>query len=81
MVVVCRIVQEKNNWYRLQRAIEIVLTTGKPTSASAVAEDEQHGLYDFRPYFLFRPRIELFRRIDARVEQMVCPCSTSDCAA
>lgn len=68
----CRIQAEKNNWYRLQRAIEIVLVTGRPTAASAwSAANPSATLYDYRPFFLFRPRIETFRRIDERVEHMV----------
>ena len=27
--------------------------------------------YDFRPFFLVRPRLEVFKRIDERVECMV----------
>lgn len=63
--------QERNNWYRLQRALEIVLMTGQPTGASAAAATPSTSTYDFRAFFLHRPRLEVFRRIDERVEHMV----------
>eukprot|EP00892_Ulva_mutabilis_P001173 jgi/Ulvmu1/11056/UM007_0238.1 len=66
-----RVAQERNNWYRLQRSLEIVLATGRPTSASAAATAPCTATYDFRPFFLHRPRLEVFRRIDERVEHMV----------
>lgn len=78
--VSCRIEAEKNNWYRLQRAVEIVLVTGQPTAASAVSAAASDVPYDYRTFFLFRPRIETFRRIDARVEQMVCSLSMHMCS-
>lgn len=67
----CRVALERNNWYRLQRALEIVLVTGQPTAASAAGAAPAAALYDFRPFFLHRPRLEVFRRIDERVEHMV----------
>jgi tRNA A37 N6-isopentenylltransferase MiaA len=71
----CRIGAERNNWYRLTRAVEVLLHTGKPLGESHMAlQRGWHELrYDFRPFFLTRPRLEVFRRIDGRVERMVRP--------
>ena len=69
----CRIAQERNNWYRLTRALEVVLHTGKPLAESRMQlETGLEGLqYDYRPFFLTRPRMTAFKRIDERVERMV----------
>jgi tRNA dimethylallyltransferase len=52
------------------RVLEIVMATGQPRSqlnldTSAPLE------YDFRCFFLDRPRVNLYRRIDLRCEQML----------
>ena len=72
----CRVAEERNNWYRLSRAVEILLATDQPIAASrpdggqALADLD----YDFRPFFLTRPRLEVFARVDERVERMVRTC-------
>lgn len=59
-----------NNWYRLRRAVEVVRATGRPMEDAAI--DASADLdYDFRCFFLHRPRVDLFRRIDRRCEEMV----------
>lgn len=59
------------NWYRLNRVLEILLSTGRPLGELNL--DAEAPLdYDFRCFFLNRSRLELYRRIDARVEAMVC---------
>ena len=70
----CRVRAETNNWYRLERAIQILLRTGAPTAASHMQLKRPWSElpYDFRPFFITRPRLEVFRRIDERVERMVC---------
>lgn len=75
-----RIGEERNNWYRLKRAIEVVLRTGKPLADSSMPllTRWMNLKYDFRPFFLTRPRLDIFRRIDERVERMVCYPSFSD---
>ena len=69
----CRVAAERNNWYRLKRAVEILLRTRKPLAESQMALQTPWSelQYDFRPFFLTRPRLEVFARIDARVERMV----------
>jgi hypothetical protein len=47
--------------------------TGRPTADAVAAGAPTDAAYDFRPFFLYRPRIEMFRRIDERVEHMVHP--------
>ena len=65
---------ESNNWYRLKRALVIVLETGTTMAKSAMPldRDPEDLDYDFRPFFLFKPRLEIYSRIDERVESMVC---------
>ena len=59
------------NWYRLNRVLEILVSTGRPLGELNL--DVEAPLdYDFRCFFLNRSRLELYRRIDARVESMVC---------
>ncbi|GAB5365370.1 hypothetical protein AAMO2058_001052000 [Amorphochlora amoebiformis] len=71
-----------NHWYRLKRALEVYYTEGKPLShyerpngkgmtASQLQAFLDNCPYDYRCYFLTRPRDELFRAIDARCEEMV----------
>ena len=69
----CRVAAERNNWYRLKRAVEILLRTRKPLAESQMALQTPWSelQYDFRPFFLTRPRLEVFARIDERVERMV----------
>ena len=65
-----RLEGEPNNYYRLLRVYEIVLETGQPLAQLDASVDAEPD-YDFRCFFLNRPRMELYRRIDARCEQML----------
>ena len=61
---------EPNNQYRLERVLTIILSTGKPLAEmnhDRLAEPD----YDFRCFFLTRPRVELYDRIGHRCELMV----------
>lgn len=67
---VCRLRHEVNNEYRLLRMVEILLSSGRPLSE--LNHDRSANLdYDFRCFFLNRPRLELYDRIGLRCEQMV----------
>ena len=66
-----RLSKESNNYYRLQRVVNILLQSPGSTLAELKAAEGGCLDYDFRCYFLSRPRVELYRRIDARVEDMV----------
>ena len=60
----------QNDWYRAERALEVVMSTGKPvTEFGAPCGGEEK--YDFVCVALSSPRVRLYRRIDARVEEMV----------
>lgn len=75
----------RNNWYRLRRSLEIIKSSGLPPSAFQVPYDsfrgrqtclkEEHndkGLdYDFICFFLSTQRIDLYRSIDLRCEEML----------
>jgi tRNA dimethylallyltransferase len=59
----------ENDIYRLTRALEVYESSGKPLSFFAVP-DQPRKKYRFLLIGLYRPRAELYRRIDARVETM-----------
>lgn len=59
-----------NNYYRLLRVLEILLATGRPRSELNL-DTAAPLTYDFRCFFLDRPRAELYRRIDMRCEEML----------
>ncbi|KAK9833352.1 hypothetical protein WJX84_005140 [Apatococcus fuscideae] len=65
-----RLAGEPNNFYRLLRVYEILLDTGQPLAQLDLSKEAELD-YDFRCFFLNRPRMELYRRIDARCEQML----------
>jgi len=58
-----------NDVYRLTRAVEILRATGRPMADFAPSSSPRGG-YRFLPVELSRPREELSRRIDARVDAM-----------
>jgi tRNA dimethylallyltransferase len=58
-----------NDLYRLTRALEVLRLSGKPLSAFAVP-DRLRLDYDFLVIGLERPRDELYRRVNRRVELM-----------
>jgi len=58
----------ENDWYRLTRAYEIVRASGQ--SVKTFAREHPEARFDFRCFFLSSPRVELYRKIDARVEGM-----------
>ncbi|KAK9829894.1 hypothetical protein WJX72_008519 [[Myrmecia] bisecta] len=61
---------EPNNYYRLGRVLEVVLRTGLPMADMAL--DATAPLdYDFRCFFLNRPRLQLYDRIALRCESML----------
>ncbi|XP_021719208.1 tRNA dimethylallyltransferase 9-like [Chenopodium quinoa] len=84
-----------NNWYRLQRSLEIIKSSGSPPSAfqmpydsykeklNLAATDDCQNMdgmqggqlkeleYDFICFFLSGPRLNLYRSIDLRCEEML----------
>uniref|UniRef100_A0A803LVN7 Uncharacterized protein n=1 Tax=Chenopodium quinoa TaxID=63459 RepID=A0A803LVN7_CHEQI len=84
-----------NNWYRLQRSLEIIKSCGSPPSAfqmpydsykeklNLAATDDCQNMdgmqggqfkeleYDFICFFLSGPRLNLYRSIDLRCEEML----------
>jgi tRNA dimethylallyltransferase len=63
----------RNDWYRLMRALTIARQTSKPLADFERSDQSAqiHELYDLRPFFLYAPRDQLGRRIDARCERML----------
>ena len=59
-----------NNNYRLRRVMEILVQTGRPLKQLDLDITAQLD-YDFRCFFLNRPRVQLFRRIDQRCCDML----------
>jgi tRNA dimethylallyltransferase len=60
-----------NDRQRIVRALEVFRVTGKPLSHWQAGHGFREPLYRALKLFLFRPREELYRRIDARVETMM----------
>jgi len=68
-----------NDWYRLERALEVTLMTSPPSSSSSSSSSSFTGVrsqplsskYDFRCFFLIAPREELCHTIDQRCLQMI----------
>lgn len=57
------------DWSRVQRALEVRLQTGRPLSAQQPARPAPHAVAArIRVCALHPPRMELYRRIDARTE-------------
>lgn len=61
---------EPNNRYRLLRVLEVVLMAGGRAMTELDHDRAAPPDYDFRRFFLTRPREELYRRIDARCERI-----------
>ena len=55
--------------YRICRALEVFLTSGRPLSSFSLPAELRSG-YDFCTIILQRDKADLYARIDARVEQM-----------
>lgn len=70
----------RNDWYRLERALEICESTGSAMTELPLqggAPQTHYGSdaldYDFRCVFLYDDRVALNRRIDERCEDMILP--------
>ncbi|PRW59253.1 tRNA dimethylallyltransferase 9 [Chlorella sorokiniana] len=70
---------ERNNQYRLLRVVDILLQTGGRTLAELDLDAQRPTDYDCRCFFLHRPRAELYRRIDGRVEEMMAGGLLTEC--
>jgi tRNA dimethylallyltransferase len=66
-----RVAAERNNWYRLQRVLQVLLQNGGRPLAEHDIDTTRPLDYDFRCFFLHAPRIPLYDRISDRVEEMV----------
>ena len=55
---------------RIIRALEVYKLTGEPISHRQLQFDEEHDAEECKVFVLARPRPQLHRRIDARVESM-----------
>ena len=64
-------VQERNNWYRMGRVVDILLQRPGMTLRELDRDAQGDGKFDFRCFFLVRDREALYRRIDYRVELMM----------
>ena len=61
----------KNDRQKVIRALEIITLTGEKVSALKWKQSEPLGDYDYRSWFLFRPRPVLYHRINERCEKML----------
>lgn len=66
----------RNDWYRLERAFEVVSSTGLPLSCFLAGGEASTSPplppFDFRCFTLDPPRVPLYRRLDARCASMLC---------
>ncbi|SHK27793.1 tRNA dimethylallyltransferase [Desulfatibacillum alkenivorans DSM 16219] len=60
-----------NDAYRITRALEICILTGKPASAQQAAHGFEESPYDVLFFCLHRDRKILYQRTDQRVDQML----------
>lgn len=60
-----------NDKQKIVRALEIIALTGKKVSKHAWKDREIPLNYDFRCWFLFRPREHLYNRIEKRCDKML----------
>lgn len=56
---------------KIVRALEIMILTGKPVSRLSWSDRQRPQNYDFRCWFLCRPKESLYRRIDVRCDKML----------
>lgn len=61
----------KNDKQKIVRALEIVTLTGKKVSKLSWKGRRKPQNYDFRCWFLYRPRENLYQRIEKRCDQMI----------
>jgi len=61
----------KHDKQKIIRALEILTLTGKKVSGLSWKGRRKPRNYDFRCWFLYRPKEHLYRRIDHRCEKMV----------
>jgi tRNA dimethylallyltransferase len=60
-----------NDKQKIIRALEIISLTGTAVSSLPQEKDPEEDVYDFKCYFLTRPRDELYKRIEKRCEKML----------
>lgn len=61
----------KNDKQKIVRALEIIQLTGKKVSRHSWKERKRPQNYDFRCWFLHRPKEILYKRIEKRCEKMI----------
>jgi tRNA dimethylallyltransferase len=61
----------KNDKQKIVRALEIMILSGKPVSRHAWKTHKKPQNFDFRCWYLYRPREKLYPRIEMRCEKMV----------
>ena len=57
--------------HKIVRALEIMALTEKKVSEIPVSKEKQADLYDFRCWFLFLPKEELYKRVEKRCDDML----------
>lgn len=61
----------KNDRQKIIRALEIITLTGKKVSRLSWKTRIKPQSYDFRCWFLYRPKEQLYHRIDKRCDKMI----------
>lgn len=60
-----------NDKHKIIRALEIIMLTGEKVSGLRWQQEHPLKDYDFHCWFIYRPREQLYKAIDARCEQML----------
>ena len=61
----------KNDKQKIIRALEIMMLSGKPVSKHTWKSHKKPQNFDFRCWYLYRPKEKLFPRIEMRCEKMI----------
>lgn len=61
----------KNDKQKIIRALEIMILSGKPVSKHSWKSHKKPQNFDFRCWYLYRPKEKLYPRIEARCEKMM----------
>jgi tRNA dimethylallyltransferase len=62
---------ERNDWYRLKRALDICTQSGRTATSFKKEPDNYSSPFHFKCLFLMMPRVLLCQRIDSRCELIV----------
>lgn len=57
--------------HKIVRALEIIALTNRPVSEIPIPPKVQEGTYDYRNWFLYRPKEDLYPLVEKRCDEMI----------